>query len=309
MALVVRFHHVLADGIGGLAVLAALVDGAPAPPTSPPVTPRPSARALFLDAWSARIRALGRLRRGLWLVAAAVRELAGRPAPAARTSLMRPTGPRRRLAVVRIDLAAVHDAAHAGGGTVNDVVLAAVGGALGALLARRGEPVDRVVASVPVSARATTTTHQLGNQIGILPVPLPTQGAPQDRLVTVTRTMQERRSRATGASAVVLAPAFRGLAALGILRWFIDHQRVVDTFVTNVRGPEQRLAVAGHDVVDAFPVSLATGNVPVAFAVLSYAGTLAVTIVADPQVVADLDVLAGALDVELARLVGGACPE
>ncbi|SES40079.1 WS/DGAT domain-containing protein [Lentzea albida] len=78
----------------------------------------------------------------------------------------------------------------------------------------------------------------------------------------------------------------------------MDHQRL-HTFVTKVRGPDQGIHLGGTPVVDLIPLPAATGNGTVAFAALSYAGMLTVTVVADPDRVPDLDVLTEALQVEL----------
>lgn len=166
---------------------------------------------------------------------------------------------------------------------VRPVVLTAVTGALHRLLHSRGEIVDRLVISIPVSARRATTASQLGNQVGIIPVELPASGDPWRRLTAIARITGERKTAARGASAAVLAPAFRLLARVGILRWFVQHQRGVNTFVTNLRGPETGQSFLGADVTAIIPVSLITGNVTVAFAVLSYAGELVITIIVDPQ--------------------------
>src|SRR5262249_8964481 len=93
---------------------------------------------------------------------------------------------------------------------------------------------------------------------------------------------------------------------LGLLRWYVDRQRLVSTFVTNVRGPAAPLSFVGSPVTALLPLPATTGNVTVAFAVLSYAGTLAVTVLADPRTCPDLALLAGALQPERARL--GGCP-
>ncbi len=221
--------------------------------------------------------------------------------PAPRTSLNRRTGPRRRLATVRTDLARVHDLAHAQGVTVNDVVLTAVTGALRRFLLCRGERLDEVVVSVLVAA-STVGGVGPGNRAGVMPLRLPTGGQPQERLREVAAVTRARKQGTRGASAVLLAPLFRLLAALGLLRWFIDHQRMVTTFVTNLAGPSDPVTLAGHPVIDMQAVSLTTGNVTVAFAVLSYAGTLTMTVAADPDQVGDLDVLVAALHDEFLHL-------
>lgn len=81
---------------------------------------------------------------------------------------------------------------------------------------------------------------------------------------------------------------FRALAKVGAFGWFIDRQRVINTFVSNLRGPEQRLTLFGALVVDVIPVPMITGNITVAFAALSYAGGLNVTVIADPELCPDL---------------------
>lgn len=302
-ALVVVFHHVLADGIGGLAVLAALVDGAP--PASPdPAFPRaaPSRRTLALDAARCRLAALGRLPAALGRVRTALAQLrSGSGERAARCSLNRPTGARRRFVVVRTDLEAVHERARAHQATVNDVVLGAVAGALHRLLLDRGEQVDRFVVSVPVSGRAEADAETLGNQVGVVPVELPGAGPPDERLAVVAAATRRAKQGTRAASGAVLDPLFRVLARLGAFQWFVDHQRRVHTFTTNLRGPDRRLALLDRPILDVAPLAVVTGNVTVSFAVLSYAGRLVVTVIADPDACPDLDRLAALVDEELER--------
>ena len=301
----VVFHHVLADGIGGLAVLARLVDGIPVEsdrffPHPPPLT-----RDLFADALRSRARVVARLPATWGRLRDAAAELGGGGSPRApRCSLNRPIGIRRALAVAHADLGAVQAAAHAQGGTVNDVVLTAVTGALRTLLADRGERVDRLVISMPVSARRRAAVAELGNRVGVIPVGVPTTGEPTRRLAAVVRITRRRKTAAPGSSAALLAPMFRTLAKAGVFGWFIDRQRRVNTFVSNVRGPEHRLAFLGAPVIDVIPVPMIAGNVTVAFAALSYAGRLVVTVVADPGRCPDLPTVAHALQRELDLLTG-----
>ena len=303
VALIVVFHHVLADGLGGLAVLAHLLDGpagAPDPRGFP--QPPPTGQQLRADARQAHLAWLRHVPTRFPSLRAAARELdLTRTRPAPRTSLNRPTGPRRRLTSVRTDLATVRDVAHAADATINDVVLTAVAGALGRFLLTRGERVDEVVVSVPVAPTIADAAGP-GNRGGVFPLRLPTGGRPDQRLRTVAAATRARKQATRGASAALLAPLFRFLHAVGVLRWFIDHQRMVTTFVTNLAGPPEPVTLGGLPVVDMRAVSLATGNVTVAFAVLSYAGTLTVTIGADPDHVDDLDTLRLALRDELRNL-------
>ena len=178
-------------------------------------------------------------------------------------------------------------------------------GALRAVLAERGENVDRLVVSMPVSARRQASVGQLGNQVGVIPVEVPTVGDPLQRLDAVAAITRSAKTVTPGASASVIGPAFRALAAIGVFGWFIAHQRLINTFVSNLRGPQQQLRFLGATVVDMMPVSMITGNVTVAFTALSYAGTLVVTIVADPELCPETTALREALDREFAELTCG----
>jgi WS/DGAT/MGAT family acyltransferase len=309
--LLVIVDHVLADGIAGLAVLGTLVDQAAEAAQERAdrfPAPAPRAREVAADAWRGRLRRTGpagpdapRRARGLRRMREGIAELGGARPPRRlpATSLNRPVGLQRRLDVIAVDLAAVRDLGHAHGGTVNDVMLAAVAGALRTLLAARGEQLGEVTITVPVAARRAASGGELGNQIGIMPVTVPATG---DFGIRVTRTAgitRERKSRARGASAALFVPAFLLLARTGLLRWFASHQRVVHTFVTNLHGPENPLTFGGAAVQAIIPIPSTTGNVTVTFAAASYAGTLRITILSDPARMPDAPALAAALRHEL----------
>lgn len=288
-ALVFVFHHVLTDGIGGLAVLDALAAAEDRwDDRQKPATPYSTAH-LVIDAARGHLNALTRLPAALHTAAAGAFELrqTGKK-PAARTSLNSPTGPQRTLAVVHCDVETVRTAAHAQGATVNDLILAAVSTALHRLLLGRGEFVDEFVISVLFSARRHTTAAYLGNRSGIIPVPVPAVGPSSSRLATVAATTRTAKQQPPGASAAILGPMSRVLARLGAYSYFTDHQRLVHTFVTNLRGPDRALAIAGTPVTGIIPLGAISGNITVAFAVLSYAGALTVTAIADPMTCPDL---------------------
>jgi diacylglycerol O-acyltransferase / wax synthase len=303
VGLVLVLHHVLADGLGGLAVLAELVDrqevGSPSPwPPAPRPAPTPS--TLRADAARARRESLRRAPQALAALGPALSELGRqRPGRAPQCSLNAPTGPRRRVAGVSVELEPLRRAARDRGATVNDVLLVAAARALGAVLAARGEHLPELVISVPVSARADTTTEQLGNQVGVMPVRVPVGGSRDAVLAQVARGTTARKTTQRGASAALITPAFRLLAALGLFRPMIDRQRLVNSFLTNLRGPGQPIRLAGADIRRIAPVAMATGNVSVAFAALSYAGTLTISIIVDPDLAPEIDDVAQALRREL----------
>lgn len=201
--------------------------------------------------------------------------------------------------MARADLASIRAAGHEHGATVNDVILSAVTGALHTVLSRRGEPADRFVVSCPVSGRRAASITALGNEVGAIHLALPAAGDRLPRLVAIARITRDHKTAAPGASAAVLVPAFRVLALLGALRWFVNRQHLVSTFVTNLRGPTARLSFLGAPISGVIPVSPITGNITVAFTVLSYAGTLVITVVADPERCTDLASVVAQLQREL----------
>jgi len=315
LGLVLALHHVLADGIGGLAVLARLVDGAP---TSEAVAQRPPPRAaaLLVDALAQRMRLLRRLPHAIGRLPSALTEIrpGRRRSPdgavrsergAPRCSLNAPSGHRRRMAVVDVPLAPLRTAGRRHQATVNDILLVTVAGAMDAVLRSRGEHLDALVVSVPVSARVTTTTGDLGNAVGVMPVRVPLDGAVADRLTRVGVLTRARKTQARGTSAALVGPLFRLLAALHLIGWFFDRQRLVNTFLTNLPGPLRAPTIGGAEVLRLVPVTITAGNVGVAFAALSCGGTLTVSVLVDPDLVPELDALAAAIADGLSTIAAG----
>ncbi len=306
-ALIIVFHHVLADGVGGLAVLAGLVDGAAKADHCAFPLPMPSLGQLAVEAATGRMRSAKTLPAALRRIRGGASQL--RPvmsARPARSSLNQPTGPRRQFAIVQVDLSQVRTAAHAHQATVNDVVLSAIAAALHRLLATRGERVEEFVISVPFSARRHANAGDLGNQSGVIPLRISAVGDRAQRLESLAEATRAAKRTQRGASTALLGPFFRLLAAAGLYRLFIDRQRLIHTFVTNLRGPESRLSFLGCPITSVIPLTAATGNVTVTFAVLSYAGSLTVTLAADPDSCPDLSELRDALAQELSLLTSGA---
>ena len=289
-ALILVMHHVLADGIAGLAILAGLVDGASE--VLDPLFPRckPTRAALFWDAMSDTVRGLRQLPAALVRFGQALTQL--RPAlrsHPAHSSLNRITGAKRRFATVGCVLADIHTVARQHGGTVNDAMLSAITGALQRLLIGRGEPTNGFVVSIPFSARQHATVQKLGNQSGVIPLWLPGTGTPLERLSAVAGITRAARTSARGASTALLGPMFRLLSRIGLFQWFVEHQRTIQTFVTSMKGPATTLNLGGFPILDLVPLSVAIGNITVSFAVLSYAGKIIVTMNADPETCRDLN--------------------
>jgi diacylglycerol O-acyltransferase / wax synthase len=298
-AVVLVLNHVVTDGLGGLAVLGALAD--PGPPISdrPFPQPFPSLSRLAVDAASRRRQMIRHVPSRLLRGCQGLRELrvtSGARPVGGRSSLTRPTSGRRSLGTVEVPLAGVVSAAHQARGTVNDVVLAAIAGALKQLLAQRGEAPGWLVVSVPVSGRSSTDTEHLENATGVRPVAVPLIDDDRARLRAVVQVTRSVASAPRASSAAPLGLVFRTLSRLGLFTWFVNHQRFVDTFATNLRGPAEPLSLAGSRIDRVIPVAVNPGNVSVSFDILSYAGTLGITVVADPHNVPDLEALTRSLE-------------
>jgi WS/DGAT/MGAT family acyltransferase len=292
--LFVKVHHVIADGMAGVALLISLLDADPAAPGWTPA-PVPSNRDLFLDnlrrrrwALAHALMPLGRPRRTLRALRSAWpagREiLAGERAT--RLSVNRPIGAGRRLAVVRGRLDVMKKVAHANDATVNDVLMTAIAGGLRDLLAARGERVDDIVpkAYVPVSLHRGQAR---GNRDGLMIVPLPigvTEPVRLLRLIAAETVARRRLSRLSGGEALrngVLQRVFLKVMA---------HQRWANVYVANVQGPPERLHLAGASLLELFPVVPLIGNVTLGIGALSYAGQLNLTVVADEDACPDVGV-------------------
>lgn len=305
-ALVIVVHHVLADGVGGLAILAGLLDpGAAAPRTVFP-RPRPARGRLARDAWSERVRAVRRARASLKSLRASTAAAGGlHPPRAVPCSLLRRTGGRGRLAVVRIPAAELRAAAHRYDATVNDAILVAVAGALNRVLLARGESLDTVAIGVPVSGHASGEPAR-GNMVSPLLVSVPATGGLAQRLRRTSAAVRAQKSSAKGPPPVaVLGWLFRPVAALGGYQWYLNHQHRMHTMVSHVRGPGEPITFDGGPIRSAIPIGAGgAGNMTVYFEVFTYAGTVVLTAIADADRFPDLDPLTHALRAELDHIAG-----
>jgi diacylglycerol O-acyltransferase len=209
-ALISKVHHCLADGVAGLAIIAALVNPAvdhqpePAPEWVP--RPAPGDTQLVIDELRRRTiapaEALGaQLRRSTpgsvspFPSLSALRDLMETSMGGASvTPLNRPVGPHRRFDWVRLPFEGVHEIGARAGGKINDVVLALTSGALREFLHQRGVDVDHLElrAVVPVNIRNENVSSEMGNHVSNLIVPLPIAEAdPWTRLETVVETTRE----------------------------------------------------------------------------------------------------------------------
>jgi diacylglycerol O-acyltransferase / wax synthase len=309
--LFVKVHHVVADGVARVALLASLLGADPFAADRTPV-PVPSSRDLFMDNLRRRwwelahaLRPLVRPRRTLWALRSvwpAGREiLAGERAP--RTSVNRPIGMGRRLAVVRGRLDVMKEVAHANDATVNDVLMTVIAGGLHDLLNARGERADDLVprAYVPVSLHGEQAQ---GNRGGMMIVPLPlgvTDPVHRLRLIAAETVERRRLSRLSGGASLR-----NGLLQRVFLK-VMARQRWANVYVANVPGPLARLHLAGGSLLELFPVVPLIGNVTLGIGALSYAGQLNLTIVADEDACPDIDVFVEGIRGTLRSLTAHHC--
>lgn len=257
--LILRVHHCVADGVAGVRLVQRLF-GAESTPPGPTTTTVPRRRP--------RLRALAT---GLARIAAVFR------ATVPPTVLLGPIGPRRGVFFADVELRALAGSAKRAGGTVNDALLAAAVVAAEAALRADGHRVPPVLpASVPV---ALPERGASGNAVGVMLVPLTTGVSdPEARLARIAQVTRAGKSEARGQGTFELTRTRWGSRLFARLA---RRQRFIALFVTNVRGPDRPLVVAGAPLVRAWPVAAIQGNVRFGVAAMSYAGRLEVAIHAD----------------------------
>jgi len=324
-AIVTKIHHAMVDGLSSIDVGTVLLDVTPTPRESPPDDwhPAPEPSGLELAAGAVQEQLLrpqlmfGTAQRALLDVRSVVRtggamlaaaRSASRPAPA--NPLNAPIGKQRRFGTSAGALDEYKAIRKAYGGTVNDVVLAVVTGALRRWMTTRGEPVraaTAVRAMVPVSVRARSAGGRLGNQISAYFVDLPVgEPDPVARLKTVTAAMAGHKSsgQAIGASALIglVGLATPTLHSMSARLTSSMSSRVFNVVVTNVPGPQFPLYAMGARMRDMYPVVPLAKGQAVSIGITSYDGGIFYGLNADRDAMGYVDVLADAIGASLDEL-------
>ena len=330
-AILTKTHHAMVDGISGVDIGTVLFDLEPVPRAKPPVedwVPHPPPRTVDLLARGAidvamaplRLtqRALGalghpgsaarRLSEALEGVGAVVGAFAD---PAPDVPLNQPIGPHRRFVWVRSELATFKGIKDALGGTVNDVVLATVTGALRDWLQGRGVRTEglELRALVPVSIRSEDERGNLGNRIAAMRGPLPVYVEdPVRRLRIVSEQMEhlKRSKQALGAEVISRFNDFAPPTLLAQASRINFSTRLFNLIVTNVPGPQIPLYVLGRQLEEVFPVAFLPQNHALAVAIMSYNGRIGFGLLADYESIADLDRIASAISRSLDELAAAA---
>jgi diacylglycerol O-acyltransferase / wax synthase len=329
-ALISKAHHALVDGVSGVDLATVLLDLEPNPPARDtdelePWKPRrePSsaelvaagARGMFgmvaglatraVSAATRPVSSFGKLRDA----AEGVGEIAWAGLnPAPETPLNVEIGPHRRYAVVRHQLADYKAVKDAFGGTVNDVVLTVVSGALARWMQSRGLRTEglEMRALVPVSVRTDAHRGTLGNQLAAMRAPLPLYiHDPVSRLAFVRRAMDGLKESKQAVGAETLA-AVNNLAPPTILAEASRlnfSTRLFNLLVTNIPGPQVPLYVLGRQLEDLFPLAFLPKNHALAVAIMSYNGGLDYGLLGDYDALPDIDVIAEGIDASLKELL------
>jgi WS/DGAT/MGAT family acyltransferase len=328
-AILSKVHHCMVDGIGGADLMAEVFDLCPdvGPPVEPAVwqpQPGPSLADTLVgglrDAVTLPLRVLfsvpglmrGRLpttddlaafSRGL---TSSVRRLA---VPSA-SCLNGPIGPGRRWAWTITSLNTVKQIRAEFGGTVNDVLLAAITRGFRDLLIHHRELSDGLIVRslVPISIRCAEERGAITNRLSAVLANLPVaEPDPILRLQLVADQMDQikRTRQAAGAELLtqMLGTVPPTLLKLGARAAFQIPQPLVQTVTTNVPGPQVPLYVLGRQMVHAHPYVPIGDDVKIAIAIFSYLGQLSFGITADSSAAPDLDILADGIHSGLEELL------
>jgi diacylglycerol O-acyltransferase / wax synthase len=318
-ALVAKTHHALVDGISGVDITTVLFDTAPDPvPSSRPpapwtAKPLPGPAKLLGEALRERTTVPAEMARGTRALLRAPRRAlsqvidgltsvgattwAGINAPAPDSPFNVDIGPHRRYTFLDADLEEFKAIKDSLGGTLNDVVLAAVSLGLGRYLRREGVQTDglELKAMVPVSVRADSDRGALGNQVAAMWAPLPVGVQnPAECLQQIAHAMDDlkKSGQAVGAQVLTNLAGFAPPTILSQAARLQARQRFFNLVVTNVPGPQFPLYVLGRRLQVLYPVVPLARRQALGIAVMSYDGHLGFGLLGDFDALPELEAIA-----------------
>jgi WS/DGAT/MGAT family acyltransferase len=327
-ALLTKTHHAMVDGISGVDIGTVLFDLEPVPepaaveddwvPRKSPSTAELVGRglgdvaALPVKVAEKAVEAIrhpeGAARKAveaLEALSAVVSEFAD---PAPDVPLNVEIGPHRRYVWARSELSTFKRIKDIHGGTVNDVVLAVVTGAIRNWLHSRGVRTEglELRALVPVSIRAEDEHGNLGNRITLMRGPLPVYiEDPVRRLHTISEEMAglKESKQALGAEMISRFNDFAPPTLLAQASRLNFSTRLFNLLVTNVPGPQIPLYVLGRDLEEVFPVAFLPQNHALAIAIMSYHGKVGFGLLADYDSMEDIEILGDGINEALEELL------
>jgi diacylglycerol O-acyltransferase / wax synthase len=341
-AVYIKIHHAAIDGVSGNDLLVSLLDASPEPgeATTPPrwrpeaepgaiqlltrsavsLTRQPlravrlsaevlhSLPALVNSPARPRLPVIDRFlpRRGRNVV------LSAPPLFAPHTPFNKTIGPHRRWAFGSLPLADVKEIKNAAAATVNDVVMALCAGALRAWLRDRDAlPEGPLLAAVPVSIRTEEDKDTQGNRVSSVIAPLPTHlSDPYERLTATHEAMRAAKEQFNAMPADLLTdiaqfsmPALANQASrLASRLRLLEHVPPFNLFISNVPGPTVDLYMGGARLDAVYPLSAIADGQGLNITVLGSSGKLNFGILADRELVPDVEAMMNALVDELALL-------
>jgi diacylglycerol O-acyltransferase / wax synthase len=327
-AVYTRIHHSVADGIALVRLLLSMTDDQPDGGLFQP----PSASVDVDRGLMDRVGSLvSGARRVPGLLVHESREMVRHPSRAVRLAAVAASGSRAlarellippdRRTVLKgtmgthkhatwsdpIPLADVKAIGRAHGATVNDVLCAAVTGALHRYLEHRDSVVPDIRAMVPFNLRPLDQPlpRDLGNQFGLVFLSLPVGLTdPTARIAEVKRRMDAIKDTPEGAVSYGLLSVI-GMTSAQIEKYIVDVFASKGSLVlTNVPGPVQPVYLAGTRLAGTMGWVPAAGGIAVGLSIFSYAGEVTVGVYADARLVPDPEALVEAFDAEVAAMMG-----
>lgn len=334
LAVIMKTHQAMVDGIGAIDIGQVIFDASPTakPPEQDDLwmpRPEPSQAELVLDAATEAVARPGEIvenvRAAMADATATFHKVtdtlggfvsalytAATPAPAGPLNAR--TSTQRRYAVARAKLDDFRAVRLVHGGTVNDVVLSVVTGALRSWLLSRGEAVSArttLRAMVPVSVTDAEADEQVEpvNRVSGYVLDLPVgEGNPTVRLHQISHAMRAHleSGRFVAANALVRLSGFAPptLHALGarVANGFSD--RLFNVLITNVPGPQVPLYVAEAKMMEMFPVVPLAKNQSLSVGVTSYHGGVYFGLNGDRDAMFDVEVLAAMIEESIDEMIG-----
>jgi len=313
-AIATKTHHALVDGVGAVDVAHVLLDVTRKAGAAPqPAAAESSGGPLDLMTGAIRgglsaARHPGRLR-DAFLQSKAMAELLLRDEVVAAPgcTLNAPISPTRTYRVVQADLSRLKQIKETLGGTVNDVVLAAVTGGLRALLVERRDDIGApgLRAMVPVNTRTAAQHFGLGNKISSLFVHLPVMDPdPRRRYLMVAGETAELKSgdMAGGAAELVSISGLAPPILHSVFARSLFGTRLFNLTVTNVPGPQIPLYGFGARMEEVWPLVPLAADHCLGIAVVSYDGKVFFGLCGDDSFGRELDVVATGIESAMAEL-------
>ncbi len=297
-AVISKIHHCLIDGIAGVDLTGAFMGPDPDYRAQRPEhrwmpRPAPSSLTMVRDEFRRRaslprkavasaVGALSRresLDRASRAASGFVESLTTSLTPASETPLNVPIGPHRRFDWTRFDLGVVKEVKEKLGGTVNDVVLACVSGAVRWYLEEVGTDVREIDfrSFVPVSTRSQAERGRPGNRVSMIVTRLPVdEPDPRKRLERVTEETRARKEsgQARGNEALEELSDWTSPALLANFTRMAASRRAYNLVVTNVPGPPMPVYMNGARLLETYPLVPLFTNQALGIALLSYDGGL-----------------------------------